>query len=190
MKRKMISYILLMAALLAVLVTLKYTLPQQEKTTLSVLVLREGEGSAVIVTCGGQTLLLLPDEADDMEDLADYLISQRSLRAEHVVRVNQTPIPAAMENAIASANVTVLSAAEEIALTDAICSITQTEEGTLTLSVSHGENQLLLYLSADAQPKASMNGQPSTLETEQHSVRILSDGSRFSIRPDFSAWDN
>ena len=189
MKRKMISYILLMAVLLAVLVTLRYTLPQQEKTTLSVLVLREGEGGAVIVACGGQTLLLLPDEADDMEDLAEYLKKQRTLRVEHVLRTNQTPIPAAMEKAIAAANVTVLSAAEEIALTDAVCSIAQVDDGTLTLSVSHGKNQLLLYLSADAQPEVSMNGQASTLETEQHSVRILSDGSRFSVRPDFSAWD-
>ena len=109
MKRQMICYILLMAALLAVLVTLKYTLPRQpEQTTLSVLVLREGEGNAVIVSCGGQTLLLLPDEADDMEDLADYLIRQRSLWVEHLVRVNQTPIPAAMENTIATAEVTVV----------------------------------------------------------------------------------
>ena len=94
MKRQMICYILLMAALLALLVTLKYTLPQlQEKTTLSVLILREGEGSAVIVTCGGQTLLLLPDEADEMDDLAVFLKKQRTLRVEHVLRTNQTPIP-------------------------------------------------------------------------------------------------
>ena len=124
-----------------------------------------------------------------MEDLADYLISQHSLRAEHVVRVNQTPIPAAMENAIAAADVTVLSATEEIALTDAVCSITPAEDGALTLAVSHGKNQLLLHLSADGQPEASMNGQPSILETERHSVRILSDGARFSLRPDFSAWN-
>ena len=118
MKRQMACSILLMAAMLAVLVTLKYTLPQrQEKTILSVLVLREGEGGAVIVTCGGQTLLLLPDEADDMEDLADYLIRQRSLRVKHVVRVHQTPLPAALENTIAAANVTILPAAEEITLT-------------------------------------------------------------------------
>ena len=191
MKRQMISYILLMAALLAVLVTLRYALPQREKTTLSVLVLREGEGGAVIVTCGGQTLLLLPDEADDMEDLADYLIRQRSLRAEHVVRVNQTPIPAAMENAIATADVTVLSATEEIALTDAVCSISQAEDGTLILTVSHGENQLLLYLPANVQPTACLNSQSVIpLETDRHSVRILSDGTRFSLRPDFSAWSD
>ena len=223
MKRQMACYILLMAALLALLVTLKYTLPQQqEKTPLSVLVLREGEGSAVIVTCGGQTLLLLPEEADDMEHLADYLKKERTLRVEQVVRTNHTPLPAAIENTIATANVTVLSAADEVSLTnadvtvlssedeiflsdtngtilptaeevflsDAVCSIAHAEDGTLTFAVSHGKNQLLLYLSADAQPEASMNGQPSTLETEQHSVRILSNGTRFSLRPDFSAWND
>ena len=192
MKRQMICYILLMAALLALLVTLKYMLPQQqEKTALSVLILREGEGSAVIVICGGQTLLLLPDEADDMEHLADYLKKQRTLRVEHVLRTNQTPIPAAMEKAIAAANVTVLSAAEEIALTDAVCSIAQAEDGTLTLSVSHGENQLLLYLSADAQPTVCLNSKSVIpLETDRHSVRILSDTTRFSLRPDFSTWND
>ncbi len=81
MKRQMVCYILLMAALLAVLVTLKYTLPQrQKKTTLSVLVLREGEGNAVIVTCDGQTLLLLPDEAKN-EDSAPICSKYKPLKS-------------------------------------------------------------------------------------------------------------
>ena len=36
-----------------------------------------------------------------------------------------------------------------------------------------------------------MNSEPSTvLETDRHSVRIISDGAHFTIRPDFSAWDD
>lgn len=190
MTRQMWCFVLLLAVLAAALLALGLALPeQQDKTLLSVLILREGEGNAVIVSCGGKTMALLPKETADMEDLAAYLKKQWTLNVKRAIRTGSSVFPETLEKALQDADVTFLQTEEEIILSDAVCSIVQEENGTLTLTFSHGDNRLILYLTADGQHSASLNNETTTaLEIDRHSVRILSDGSRLMIRPDFSAW--
>lgn len=129
--------------------------------------LRPGEGNAVILSCGGQSLLLPLGDDEDTEDLEEYLNRQR-LSPDRYEPANSQ---------------------ETLTLGDADCKVEQTGRDTWAITVTHAENQLYLRFRQAAQSELSLDGEaPTELNTERHSVRILSDGARFTVRPDFSAW--
>ena len=171
MKRHVGAFLAVCFLLLTALTVLAFVLPKhREPATLSVLTLRQGEGNAVLVSCGGQTLLLPMGGEADRENLAKYLQKKQL----HIVRV--------------------IDAAETdpatITLGDAVCRMERTDSETLQLTLSHGNNEMCLRLLPEQLPELLMqDGECITLETDRHSVRIFSDGTHVRIRPDFSAWD-
>lgn len=192
MNRQAWLFLLATALLLAVLLGLSYAQsPSQEPAVLSVTVLRPEEGNAVIAACGGQTLLLPLGDGSDGEALAEYLRRQPHLQIEQLVWVEQTPIPAAWEKHLADADRMLLQdEALILPLGDAVCRVERAADA-LTLTVTHAGNRLQLRFSPELPPELTLNAQaPTVLETARHSVRIFSDGAAFSLRPDFSAWED
>ena len=170
MTKQVWIFLLSLVLLLAVLAALMYATPKEQGLdTLSVLVLCPGEGNAVLVTCGGETLLLPVGDDEDRKTLNTSLKKQQLLSIVHES----------------------VSKQDTVSLGDAVCEIEQTDPNIWLLTVTHAENRLRLRLSQTALPELWLNDEPSVeLETDRHSVRILSDGTRFTIRPDFSMWDD
>ena len=139
MTKQIWLFLLTIVLFLAVTVVLACALlPEQGPDTLSVLVLRPGEGNAVIVSCGGQSLLLPMGDEKDAEDLSNYLKRQRLLQIEHTVDPAET-------------------ASFSVPLGDALCQIKKTASGVLTVHVTHAENRMCLRISPNDSPELSMN---------------------------------
>lgn len=112
-------------------------------------------------------MLCLGDEEDE-DDLDRYLNRHWLLRITHTLRAQG-------------------GNTETLRLGDALCLVDCTGE-LPTLSVTHGENRFFLRLSgADWVELQRGSSQSELLSTEDHSLRILSDGSSLIHRPDFSA---
>ena len=189
------AWFLLLAAilLLAAMVGIGHMLPPEQKPDkLTVLVLRPGEGNAALVTCGGQTLLLPLGDSENTEDLAAYLKMQQLLHIDHIAYLSEKPFSAALTEQLSEADVIVIDAeTASVSLGTAICRIEPAAEDTISISVTHRENNLRLVFFPESSPGLLMNDeQPTELNTAFNSVRIISDGVRFKILPDFSALED
>lgn len=190
MIRRQLAVALVLGLLSVGLAAYGLAFPQQPASSLSVLALREGEGNAILITCDGESLLLpLGGEADE-NDLAEYL-RRRRLRIGRVVLDGQAPLSAALTEQLQDAER--YDGGSDplcVSLGEAECRIEWAEAGERTVAVTHGDNRLLLRLPTDAFPEAAMNREtPVVLQTDRHSVRIFSNGARFTVRPDLTVWD-
>ncbi len=184
--------VLLMLVLLCVgLAALSLAFPQQSPSSLSCLMLRQWEGNALLITCDRDHVLLSLGDAADQEKLGAYL-RRRRLQIGHVVQLRDEPLSAALTAQTPDAKLYhVQVEALCVFLREAICRIERTGAGELTVTVTHGDNQMVLCLPPNAFPEVSLNGAPpARLQADRHSVRIFSDGTHFTVRPDFSAWED
>ena len=150
MKRAVI-FTLAGLVLIAALVGLSHLLPQQtELAPLSVTVLRQGEGDALLLNCDGKTMVLGPGDAADYEDLADYM-DEAGYESVELLAHGQTAATEDLEDVAelhATSDIRDL-AGRELPLGAAKLRITLTEQGA-HLTIRHGKNRLLFLLGSDA----------------------------------------
>ena len=156
MIRRALPLFLFLSLLIVLLVGLSHLLPETEDAAapLSVKILREGEGNAVIFCCGGQTAVFSTGTSEDAADLTSRLRNYGCNQIDLLVCTDMPQEIGPLEEAAS-----VLRAAGPVELSeqtvligDARLYISDTAaEGSFSLAVSHGTNDLLFLFGEDAQ---------------------------------------
>ena len=191
MKRILLCWVLPLT-LLAVLfgfISLR-SATEEDPAPLSVVMLCEEEGDALLLHSEGETWVLVDSEQTDEAQLSRHLdeigVDQIDLLCYTGDAATLTPITSAFEVRKA---VTVEAHSAPLRLGDTHLHLADAPDGPLTLTVRHGAHDIVFLLAEDSNTiRVSSAEGVETIEADEHSVSILLDENGVSCRPDFSAW--
>lgn len=190
--RRVIIYMALPLTLLVVLLGflgLRFP-PEAQEPTLSVTVLCEAEGDALLLHCGEQTVLISDGTREDLDRLARYLNDVGLTQIDRLYYTGDARALASLQRAVTIRQTAPTEpGGTDLQVGPANCRVTSATDGSLTLNVEHGGQSMDLLSEEDnAAVQLRTPEGTSSINTASHSVRILcgADGVRF--RPDYSAW--